>query len=141
MERAELDQWKSREVARLLALVEAERRYYQDLVASLPTGLLIVSNELEVISANRAFRRAFGYTREGLLGKDVSEVLPGCGVAAGITEVLEGRSPRSVLEWDAPVGKRFRITAVALRGWEGEYDREALLVLEQQRCSGFAQLA
>ncbi len=131
MERAELDQWKSREVARLLALVEAERRYYQDLVASLPAGLLIVSNELEVISANRAFRRVFGFTREGLLGRDVSEVLPGSGVAAGITEVLEGRAPRSVREWDAPVGRRFRITAVALRGWEGEYDREALLLLEE----------
>ena len=133
MERAELDQWKSREVARLLALVEAERRYYQDLVASLPVGLLIVSSQLEIISANRAFRRIFGFSREDLLGKDASHILPAEGLAGAIAQVLEGRSPRCVLVWNAPAeltGRRFRLTITALRGWEGEYDSEALLVLE-----------
>ena len=34
MERSEFEQWRSKEVARLLALVETERRYYQEVVAA-----------------------------------------------------------------------------------------------------------
>ena len=36
MERTDFEQWKAKEVARLLALVETERRYYQEMVAVLP---------------------------------------------------------------------------------------------------------
>ena len=60
MERSEFEQWKSKEVARLLALVETERRYYQEMVASLPVGLVVLSSDRSIISANRAFRRTFG---------------------------------------------------------------------------------
>ena len=42
MERADFEQWKSKEVARLLALVETERRYYQEMVASLPIALVVL---------------------------------------------------------------------------------------------------
>ena len=62
MERADLEQWKSREVARLLALVEAERRYYQEIAASIPVGLLVLSSDLAIVSANRAIRSIFGLT-------------------------------------------------------------------------------
>ena len=60
MERADLEHWKAREVARLLALVETERRYYQEIAASLPVGLLVLSPSLAIISANRAVRKIFG---------------------------------------------------------------------------------
>ena len=49
MERVDLEQWKAREVARLLALVETERRYYQEIVASIPVGLLVLSTDLAII--------------------------------------------------------------------------------------------
>ena len=38
MERADLEQWKAREVARLLSLVETERRYYQEIVSDVAQG-------------------------------------------------------------------------------------------------------
>ena len=57
MERAELEPWKGREVARLLALVESERRYYQEIVASIPVGLLVLSHDFLIVSSNRAIRR------------------------------------------------------------------------------------
>jgi PAS domain-containing protein len=81
MERSELDQWKAKEVARLLALVETERRYYQDVIATLPVGLLVVSADFRVISANRAFRRTFKLRTEDVLHHDLREVLretPAC---------------------------------------------------------------
>src|SRR5215469_6349171 len=60
MERSDLEQWRPRDVARLLALVETQRRYYQEIVATIPVGVLVVSRELDVILANAALRRIFG---------------------------------------------------------------------------------
>ena len=60
MERADLDQWRGREVARLLALVETQRRYYQEIVASIPVGLLVLSSDLSILLANGAARKIFG---------------------------------------------------------------------------------
>ena len=48
------------EVARLLTLVETQRRYYQDIVASIPVGLLVLSSDLAIVLANGAARRIFG---------------------------------------------------------------------------------
>ena len=43
VERTDFEQWKAREVARLLALVETERRYYQEMVATLPVALVVLA--------------------------------------------------------------------------------------------------
>ncbi len=43
MDRTDLEQWKPKEVARLLSLVESERRYYQEMVVLLPVPLAVVS--------------------------------------------------------------------------------------------------
>ena len=51
----------SKEVARLLALVEAERRYYQDIVASVPVGLAVLDNDLTFLFGKpHTFRKIFG---------------------------------------------------------------------------------
>ena len=47
MDRADFESWNGREVARLLALVENQRRYYQEMVASLPVGLVVLSASRE----------------------------------------------------------------------------------------------
>src|SRR5271170_4304702 len=60
MERTDLDQWRAREVARLLSLVETQRRYYQEIVASIPVGLMVLSTDLSILLANRAAREIFG---------------------------------------------------------------------------------
>lgn len=76
MERMDLDQWSARDVARLLALVENERRYYQDLVADLPVALAVLAADRSVVSANRAFRQLLGARMEDLRGKTIEQVLP-----------------------------------------------------------------
>src|SRR5579884_2650366 len=76
MERVELEQWKGREVARLLALVESERRYYQEIVASLPVGLLVVAPDLTIASSNRAARRILGARSSDALRGPIDTLLP-----------------------------------------------------------------
>jgi CheY-like chemotaxis protein/PAS domain-containing protein len=133
MERAELDQWRAKEVARLLALVETERRYYQDIVATLPIGLLVVSAELQVISANRAFRRTFDLRSEQVLRQRIEDVLPLEGLTALIEEIiLSGGTRQHILyEPEATPGGRFlRVSIASVRDWEEESEREALLLVE-----------
>ena len=62
MERSDFEQWKGRDVARLLSLVETDRRYDQELVAALPVALAVISPERAIISANRTFRQTFHLT-------------------------------------------------------------------------------
>ncbi len=133
MERAELDQWKAKEVARLLALVETERRYYQDVVATLPVGLLIVSADLHVISANRAFRRAFKLRNEDVLHHDLREVLPLDQLPEHVAEVISSGNMRLHIIYEpaaTPGGQYLRISIASLRNWEEEADREAILLVE-----------
>src|SRR5271165_789598 len=54
------EQWKAREVARTLSLVESERRFYQEIVAAIPVGLVVLSPNLEIVSANHEGWRIFG---------------------------------------------------------------------------------
>src|SRR5580700_4784157 len=86
MERADFDQWRSREVARLLALVESERRYYQEMVAALPVPVAVLSEDRTVVSANRAFRQLFDLRSGDLLRRNVDQLLPIPDLAARIQE-------------------------------------------------------
>ncbi|MCC6587814.1 MAG: response regulator [Bryobacterales bacterium] len=52
--------WSTREIARLLSLVESERRYFQEIVASLPVAVALVRPDLGLASVNQAFRDMFG---------------------------------------------------------------------------------
>src|SRR5579883_321447 len=76
MERTDFEQWKAKEVARLLALVETERRYYQEIVASLPVALAVLSSDRSILSANRSFRQTFGLRGEDMRRKTIEQILP-----------------------------------------------------------------
>src|SRR5437879_6428430 len=110
MERADLEQWKAREVARLLALVETERRYYQDIIAALPVGLLVASSDLAIISANRAVRKMFGLSGGSLRGR-LDSLLPGA-IVEHVQQVLTtGVSQTDLLvSADLSGGRHLRIT-------------------------------
>ena len=133
MERAELEQWKAKDVARLLALVETERRYYQDIVSTLPIGLLVVSADLEIISANRAFRRNFNLRSQEVQRHRLPDVLPLEGLAGHIEEVIQSGGTRlhTVYEPEVTPGQRYlRVSIASLRNWEEESEREVLLLVE-----------
>jgi CheY-like chemotaxis protein len=126
MERADLEQWKAREVARLLALVETERRYYQEIAAAIPVGLLVVAPDLTIVSANRAVREIFGLSKSPLL----DTLLPAW-VLDRVTEVLRTSTPQTrILVPESSKGRQLRIGILSIRGWDDESSPEALLCIE-----------
>src|SRR6185436_16772719 len=58
MDRADLEVWRGGEVARLLALVETERRYYEEILSRAPVAMAVIGRDLGILLANRAFRKA-----------------------------------------------------------------------------------
>lgn len=129
MERADLGQWKSKEVARLLALVEAERRYYQEILAELPVAVAVVSESLRVVSVNRRCQRLLGVRQSELADNPVDEVIPVAGIADAMASVLA--DPRTTRKIPGELGgRRVRVSAQALRSWEDAESREILLVIE-----------
>jgi len=62
IERADFRHWAAKDVARLLALLEAELGYYREIAAALPIPLAILSKDRTLVWTNRAFRNRFGET-------------------------------------------------------------------------------
>jgi PAS domain S-box-containing protein len=134
MERAEFEQWRPREVARLLALMETERRYYQEIVANLPVGILIVGADHSVVSANRYFRLRTSLKNEELRGKALGTVLPGDELSQLVKEVLAGARPSTRVPLELTLGgkaNRFEASVFALRNWEEDSELEAVIALEE----------
>lgn len=130
LERTEFEQWRSKEVARLLALVETERRYYQEMVAQLPVPLAVLTSDGSIAWANRSFRRAFNLRGEDLRRKGVEQLLPGA--AEGWSEWI-GATQRGTVPAPRFVeisGQPARLAAVPMRNTEDEMEFEALLVVE-----------
>src|SRR5579864_6621094 len=74
MERADFRHWPAKDVARLLALLEAELGYYREIAAALPIPLAVVSKDRSVVWTNRAFRRRFGTRGEDLPARGFTEI-------------------------------------------------------------------
>jgi PAS domain S-box-containing protein len=128
VERTDFEQWKAREVARLLALVETERRYYQEMVATLPVALVVLAADRSVLSANRAFRHMFGLRTEDLSRKTIDHVLPSEQLVEKIRNAhVQGPQSDLFLE----LGNRsLRIAVVPVRNWNDETELETLLMVE-----------
>jgi two-component system cell cycle sensor histidine kinase/response regulator CckA len=129
MERTDFEHWKAKEVARLLALVETERRYYQEMVASLPVALVVLSLDRSIVSANRAFRQMFGVRTEDLRRKTIEQILNSPQLIEKIRDVHSSNTPqRSILVEFAD--RPLRITVIPIRNWDDENEVETLLMLE-----------
>ncbi len=130
MERTDLDQWRSREVARLLALVETQRRYYQEIVASIPVGLMVLSNDLSILLANGAARKIFGLHTGDSPHRRMDTILP-TSLLDRVEEVLKtGVSAIGVMIDSTRDKRRLRVGILAIRNWDEEAAQEALLTIE-----------
>lgn len=128
MERTGFEQWKPREVARLLALVETERRYYQEMVATLPVALAVLDSNRVIVSSNRAFRKLANLSGEDLREKKIEQILAS-------DELIERIRSAHVSHDTAPfvlaIGEnRFRLATVPIQGWDDEMQPETLLMVE-----------
>ena len=129
MDRTDFEPWKGKEVAKLLALVENQRRYYQDLISALPVGLVVLSANRSVVSSNRAFRQAFGLRGDDLRGKSIEQILPSDQFIEKIRTVMLNGIPQPPLQIERG-GKLWRIAILPLRSGDEEMEMETLLVVE-----------
>jgi len=128
MERTDLEQWKSRDVARLLTLIETQRRYYQDLLASAPVGLLVFSSDLAIVLANAAARKALGLRSGDPLQRRLDTLLPAW-LLDRVEEVLKTGLPQTGILVELAGKRRLRVSILAIRSWD-EAAPEALLSIE-----------
>jgi signal transduction histidine kinase len=132
MERTDFEQWKAREVARLLALVETERRYYQEMVATLPVALVVLSSDRAIVSANRAFRHTFGVKLDDLQRKTIEQIIP----STHLIERIRDTHVQGVVQPDLYIdidGRPLRIAILPIRNWDDEGELETLLMVEDLR--------
>jgi signal transduction histidine kinase/CheY-like chemotaxis protein len=131
MERVDLGLWKAKEVARLLALVETERRYYQEIVASMPVGLLVLAPDLSIVSSNRAIRKMFGL-RGGTSALGQLDTLLPASILDRAREVLNTGTPQTGILAETPLngGRQLRLGIQTTRAWGDESEQEVLLTIE-----------
>jgi CheY-like chemotaxis protein/PAS domain-containing protein len=130
MQRTETGHWKSSEVARLLALVESERRYYQDLFAALPVAVAIVSEDQTLVAVNREFRQRFGLVHEDLSRVRVADLLPDPALERGLAELLAGEHRRASYEIQAGP-RQIRVALKKINGWQDTPEAEILMTVEE----------
>ncbi|HMD50429.1 MAG TPA: response regulator [Bryobacteraceae bacterium] len=130
MERADLEQWRAKDVARLLALVEGQRRYFQELIAALPAGVLVVSPVLDIVLANNSVRKIFNLPKQGPLKLNAGRLLPPW-VLARVEQVLKTGAADTGIAVESGPGRRLQIGIVAIQAWEEGTGREALLTIEE----------
>lgn len=127
MERTGFEQWKPREVARLLALVETERRYYQEMVAALPVALAVLAPDRAIASVNKAFRRLVNLTGDELRQKYIEQILPSDEL---IERIRSAHVHGDTGLFSISMGERhFRIAATPIRSWEDDMQPETLLLV------------
>lgn len=131
MDRADLEHWKGREVARLLALVDSERRYYQEIIAAAPMPLAIVSSQGELLSANRALKHLLNIRPEELRRRTLVQVIPAPEIEAAIHDACD----RGTAHENLPLqlgGRAFRISVIPFRTWAENGEYEALVTFRDE---------
>jgi signal transduction histidine kinase/CheY-like chemotaxis protein len=124
--------WSPREVARLLSLLEAERRYYQEIMAAVPSGLGIVGPDGTVQITNRALRTMFGLDPLTMGDPPVEQLLPSEVLRAAVPEMLAGRRTESMSELSMqPDGRWMRFGLRPFRDWDDFSKLEVLLTVEE----------
>jgi two-component system, cell cycle sensor histidine kinase and response regulator CckA len=130
MDRADLEQWRPKDVARLLALVEGQRRYFQELIASLPVGVLVLAPDHQILLANATVRRIFNLPKQGALKLGVGSLLPHW-VLGRLEQVIRTGVADSTISFETGPDRHLQIGIVPIQSWEEETGREALVTVEE----------
>ncbi|HUG36162.1 MAG TPA: ATP-binding protein [Candidatus Limnocylindrales bacterium] len=88
--------WRQQQRAALLTAKMSQERaifhlksYAEKIVASVPSGLLVLSADLRVLSANRSFLESFSLSEQDVLGQRLEEILHSDGLFPRIREALQ----------------------------------------------------
>ncbi|PZP51268.1 MAG: hypothetical protein DI596_14665, partial [Azospira oryzae] len=123
--------------------IEADRRtilalkaYAEMVFASIPFGLVVLSPELTVLSANQSFLERFGLVEEGVRGRPLETVVAAEGLVAHAREVLDSGIARQDVRLDmgavgqpARIPVRVTLAGICLAEEEEEEEEEARLLM------------
>jgi signal transduction histidine kinase len=132
MDRAGQNQWSSQEVARLLALVESDRRFYQQILAILPIPLAVLGEDRTVIASNRAFRSLLGQTKESLSGERIEQLFPAYS-GSDLIERMRDLHAHGTPSTEFPLevgGRQHRASLITLGESSDDDSRQTLLVIQ-----------
>lgn len=139
MDRIDLDIFTAREVAKLLTLVENETRYYQEILALVPSPLAIVRRDLSLSSVNRAFRRSLNLPADDPRRK-LDDLLPAAVVKEAVPRALDTNLPQTGIAFTAMdaegVSRPSRLTVLPVLDRYQAKPTEALVVLEEPDYAG-----
>ena len=108
--------------------------YAEKIVASVPSGLLVLAADLRVLSANRSFLESFFLRRDDTLGRGLEELVRAEGLVRRAHEVMQTGTAQSDLPFDLYLPHRretrpVRVTITSIRIEEQE-DARLLLIVE-----------
>jgi PAS domain S-box-containing protein len=108
--------------------------YAEKIVASVPSGLLVLAADLRVLSANRSFLESFFLRRDDAMGRGLDELVRAEGLARRAREVMQSGQAQSDLPFDFYLPHRHetrpvRVTITSIRIEEQE-DARLLLIVE-----------
>lgn len=127
---ADREVWTAKEVAKLLALLNSERRSDQEILENLPAGLLVLASDLSVFAANQTFRLLFHLGDRPLAGIRFEDLFREEGLRRQVLAILD--APGIQRNLDAPQESYLRITARAYGSWP---ESRKVILLVQQRCA------
>jgi PAS domain S-box-containing protein len=110
------------------------KRFTENIVATVPSGLIVISKESQVLSVNRSFCKLFNVTREQVVGKTVDAVLQTIGLSQKCRDAIASRMPFRNLECTCSIPGKGELTLnLTLSGIflaEEEEEEEALIVID-----------
>jgi hypothetical protein len=133
MERSDFEQWKPKDVAKLLALVETERRYYQEILAEVPVAIAIVDPDLRIVSTNRQFRQTVGKKNDEITNRPLTEIFSVSGVEELAREASSSLRNLNKIDTTWQVGDDSRpisVTAIPARSWQEDSELDVVLVIQ-----------
>ena len=119
------------------------KRYAENIIASLPSGLIVVDDSLKVRSVNRSFREMFELdNKEDVFGCELADILPLPDLCQQAQAVLA--SGMALRGMDVALGEkwlRLTITGIRIAEEEEEEEEEELLVVVEDITELKAQAA
>jgi PAS domain S-box-containing protein len=107
--------------------------YAEKIVASVPSGLLLLSADLRVLSANRSFLESFYLRRDEVMGRGLEDLVRAEGLVRRAREVMQSGTPQHDLPFELQLlhrqeTRRVRVTITSIRIEEQEEARLLLIV-------------
>ena len=110
----------------------AVKAYADNIVKSVPSGLVVVSRDLNVFTVNPSFNKMFSTRPEDVTGRHIADILPFADLKEAINDALASgnESQDLVLESSCEGNRFFRIRISRIKPAEDTEESQVLLVFE-----------